>query len=123
MTKYLIAILVAFASTYANADCFESAARNQKVDPLVLRAIAAVESGNNKSAVHRNRNGTVDLGTMQINSIHLRELNRYGVKRKDLMNECKNIYTGAWLLRRKMDAHGNNWKAVGAYLDNAAREG
>ncbi|SOE87983.1 Transglycosylase SLT domain-containing protein [Caballeronia arationis] len=112
---YLALLILAFASTTCHADCFDAAAKVHHVSPTVLRAIAKVESGNDPRAVNRNRNGTVDLGMMQINSIHLRELKKYGVKRKDLMNECKNIYTGAWLLRRKMDAHGNNWKAVGAY--------
>jgi soluble lytic murein transglycosylase-like protein len=112
---YFALLVLAFASTTCRADCFDAAAKQHHVSPTVLRAIAEVESGNNPHAVNRNRNGTVDLGMMQINSIHLRELRKHGVKRRDLMNECKNIYTGAWLLRRKIDEHGNNWKAVGAY--------
>jgi soluble lytic murein transglycosylase-like protein len=111
----LIAVFALFASVTCHADCFDAAARYQRVSPKVLRAIAAVESGNNKNALHRNRNGTVDLGVMQINSIHLRELNKHGIHRRDLMNSCKNIYTGAWLLRQKMDRYGNTWKAIGSY--------
>jgi len=42
-------------------------------------------------------------------------LKKYGVHRADLMNECKNIYTAAYLLRRKMQLHGNTWVAVGSY--------
>jgi soluble lytic murein transglycosylase-like protein len=37
------------------------------------------------------------------------------VHRADLMNECKNIYTAAYLLKQKMKVHGNTWVAVGSY--------
>ena len=111
----ILLAVFAFASPACRADCFNAAAKYQHVNPEVLRAIAKVESRDNPHAVNRNRNGTVDFGLMQINSVHLRELNRYGIHRRDLMNECKNIYTAAWLLRQKMDQHGNTWQAIGAY--------
>jgi soluble lytic murein transglycosylase-like protein len=111
----LITTLALFTAVTCHADCFDAAAKYQRVSPTVLRAIAQVESQNNPHAINRNRNGTVDLGVMQINSIHLRELNKYGIHRRDLMNSCKNIYTGAWLLRQKVDRYGNTWKAIGSY--------
>lgn len=104
------------------ADCFDSAAHYQKVDPMILRGIATVESHDNPHAINRNKNGTVDYGMMQINSIHLKELKKYGVHRADLMVACKNIYTGAWILRRKINIHGNNWVAVGAYHSETPSE-
>jgi hypothetical protein len=33
---------------------------------------------------------------MQINSIHLGALSRYGITRDELMAPCKNIYIAAW---------------------------
>jgi len=104
-----------FASANAHADCFDEAARYQKVNPLILRAIAWQESRNRPSALNKNTNGSVDYGLMQINSVHLSTLSRYGIDRDTLMEPCKNVYIAAWHLRRKMNRYGNTWQAVGAY--------
>ncbi|MEX3924007.1 lytic transglycosylase domain-containing protein [Paraburkholderia sp. BR10936] len=92
------------------------------MNPLVLRGIAAHESNNNPKAVHRNKNGTVDYGMMQINSVNLKELNKYGIHRRDLMDECKSIYAGAFLLKQKMVKHGNTTTAIGAYHSESPKE-
>ncbi|HDR9834213.1 TPA: lytic transglycosylase domain-containing protein [Burkholderia multivorans] len=104
-----------FASANAHADCFDEAARYQKVNPLILRAIAWQESRNRPSALNKNTNGSVDYGLMQINSVHLSTLSRYGIDRNTLMEPCKNVYIAAWHLRQKMNRYGNTWQAVGAY--------
>ncbi|MBR7895499.1 lytic transglycosylase domain-containing protein [Burkholderia multivorans] len=104
-----------FASANAHADCFDEAARYQKVNPLILRAIAWQESRNRPSALNKNTNGSVDYGLMQINSVHLSALSRYGIDRDTLMEPCKNVYIAAWHLRQKMNRYGNTWQAVGAY--------
>ncbi|MBU9556115.1 lytic transglycosylase domain-containing protein [Burkholderia multivorans] len=104
-----------FASANARADCFDEAARYQKVNPLILRAIAWQESRNRPSALNKNTNGSVDYGLMQINSVHLSTLSRYGIDRDTLMEPCKNVYIAAWHLRQKMNRYGNTWQAVGAY--------
>ncbi|WP_413187720.1 lytic transglycosylase domain-containing protein [Paraburkholderia sacchari] len=108
-------MLAAFASAPARADCFDEAARYQKVNPLILRAIAWQESHNTPDALNRNTNGSVDYGVMQINSIHLPALARYGISSSTLMQPCKNVYIAAWHLRQKMNKYGNTWAAVGAY--------
>jgi lysozyme-related protein Hpa2 len=114
----LIALMFMF-SGMAYADCFDEAAAYQHVNPTILRGIRIVENAEgNPYAVGRNKNGSVDLGMMQINSIHLPELKKFKIHRRDLMNSCKNIYVAAWLLRRQMDRHGNNWVAVGGYHSN-----
>ncbi|WP_028220073.1 lytic transglycosylase domain-containing protein [Paraburkholderia oxyphila] len=108
--------LAAFcASAPARADCFDEAARYQKVNPLILRAIAWQESHNTPDALHRNANGSVDYGVMQINSVHLPTLAQYGISSSTLMQPCKNVYIAAWHLRQKMNKYGNTWAAVGAY--------
>ncbi|BDD79693.1 hypothetical protein [Burkholderia phage FLC9] len=110
-------------SGVARADCFDEAAAYQHVNPTVLRGIRMVENAQaDPRAIGRNKNGSVDLGMMQINSIHLPELKKYKIRRRDLMNSCKNIYVAAWLLRRQMDRHGNNWVAVGGYHSNTPKE-
>jgi soluble lytic murein transglycosylase-like protein len=104
-----------FASTGAQADCFDEAARYQKVNPLILRAIAWQESHNTPDALHKNENGSTDYGLMQINSVHLPKLAQYGISSETLMEPCKNVYIAAWHLRQKMNKYGNTWEAVGAY--------
>ncbi len=102
-------------STPAHADCYDEAAKYQKVNPLILRAIAWQESHNTPDAINRNANGSVDYGIMQINSIHLSRLAQYGITKDTLMQPCKNVYIAAWHLRQKMNKFGNTWAAVGAY--------
>lgn len=104
-----------FASAPARADCYDEAAKYQKVNPLVLRAIAWQESHNRPEALNKNANGSTDYGLMQINSIHLPTLSRYGITKDTLMEPCKSVYIAAWHLRRKMDKYGNTWQAIGAY--------
>ncbi|MDF3839043.1 lytic transglycosylase domain-containing protein [Cupriavidus basilensis] len=107
--------LLAAAGAPARADCFEAAGVYHGVNPVILRAIAWQESRFRPDAVNRNANQSVDMGLMQINSIHLPELKRYGVDAKTLYDGCASIYVGAWHLRRKMNKYGNSWAAVGAY--------
>lgn len=99
----------------ALADCFDEAARYHKVNPWILRAIAAVESGFRPATVVGNTNGTLDRGMTGINSVHLPELSRYGVTTGDLMDGCKSVYLAGWHLRRKINEGGNTWESVGAY--------
>lgn len=99
----------------ADTDCFTAAAEYQSVNPLILRAIAWQESRDAPDALHRNRNGSVDYGLMQINSIHLPVLAQYGISRDKLMEPCASVFIAAWHLRQKMDKYGNSWAAVGAY--------
>ena len=110
-----VVLALASASTLAHADCFDEAARYQKVNPLILRAIAWQESHNRPDAVHRNANGSIDYGVMQINSVHLPVLSQYGISSSTLMEPCKNVYIAAWHLRQKMNKYGNTWAAIGAY--------
>jgi soluble lytic murein transglycosylase-like protein len=96
-------------------DCISRAAAQHQVSPYVLRAIAWNESHMRAQAVGRNRNGTRDLGAMQINSSHLPRLRQYGLDEQALMEPCTNAFVGAWLLREQIDRFGNTWRAVGAY--------
>lgn len=99
----------------ADDDCFVQAGNYQGVNPWILRAIAWFESKGNPSAVHRNADGSVDIGQAQINSIHFGELRRYGVPPSALKDACVNTYVAAWMLKQKMIEHGNTWQAIGAY--------
>ena len=111
----LILLFQNFLALGAWADCFDQAAQYQGVNPYVLRAIAWQESRGHPEALHHDLNGTIDYGQMQINSVHLPFLSRYGVTSHALMDACTSVYVGAWHLRRMMDKYGNTWVAVGAY--------
>ncbi|KER65912.1 lytic transglycosylase [Burkholderia cepacia] len=110
-----VAVLFSCLTPCAFADCFDAAANYQGVSAYVLRAIAWVESRGNPAAEHRNGNGSIDIGELQINSIHLRELAGFGIDAQSLRDECVNIYVAAWHLKKQMLKHGNTWDAVGAY--------
>ena len=116
----LCAAAVTLAARPAFA-CWVQAGERYGVNPWLLRAIAEVESSLNPAATnlgHYRQDGTYDIGLMQINSGLLPALSKYGITRQDLYNPCTSIYVGAWVLRQKINAYGNTWKAVGAY--NAA---
>lgn len=96
-------------------DCVTQAATHHSVSPWVLRAIIQVESSFNPNALNKNNNGTVDVGIAQINSMHFKELGKYGIGQRDLMNGCVSSYVAAWHLKKQINAYGNTWFAVGAY--------
>lgn len=95
--------------------CFEQAGTRYGVSPLILQAIAQQESGMNPRAMNRNRNGTRDIGIMQINSSWLGFLARYHIREADLLDACTNIHVGAWILGSNFQRMGVSWEAVGAY--------
>ena len=100
------------------ATCYEAAAQRHGVNAQLLRAIARVESSENPGALNINRQfrqPNEDIGLMQINSVWLPELNRYGIERQHLFDACLNAHVGAWILARQMRKFGNTWTAVGAY--------
>jgi soluble lytic murein transglycosylase-like protein len=96
-------------------DCFEQAGTYQGVNPLVLRAVAWRESKGDAAAVNRNANGSIDVGQLQINSIHFPDLARQGIPHRALTDPCVNVYVAAWLMKQKMVKYGNTWRAIGAY--------
>lgn len=104
--------LIATVTTPAHAFCFAEAGDRYGVSPLVLWAITKAESDFNSGAVNYNKNGSIDVGLMQINSIHAKQLG----KTWDLLfDPCTNVMTGAWVLRQCVDQYGNTWEAIGCY--------
>ncbi|WP_245803925.1 lytic transglycosylase domain-containing protein [Geothermobacter hydrogeniphilus] len=74
--------------------------------------MAKAESNFGSAAPNHNRNGTVDIGLMQINSIWLDQL---GPTWDYLFDPCTNIMTGAWILSRCIQDYSYTWRAVGCY--------
>lgn len=96
--------------------CFARYEQAKDLPPGVLRAIARVESGLNPLAVNAaNRNGTTDMGLMQINSIHIPRLQAKGWTAASWWNPCKSIAAGAGVLRAGFDAGGGIIQALSRY--------
>lgn len=102
----------------AFADCIDDAAAFHHVNASLVRAIAMQESGMVPTSVGQNRDGSRDIGLMQINSRWLPTLARYGVTEQGLFDACTNAYVGTWILAQNIQRMGASWEAVGAY--NAA---
>ena len=99
--------------------CWEQAAARYGVQPALLYAIAKTESNLDPRALSRpNRDGSYDIGLMQINSRWLPLLASRGIQEAQLFDACTNLQVGAWILAGNLRRMGNSWNAVGAY--NAA---
>lgn len=108
MTKVLAACLLLAAQTYS-------------VPPAVLVGILQVEGGRIGQAVGPNKNGSYDLGPMQINTIWLPKLAKYwGVNQATAKkwvrdDPCTNMGVSAWILRRHMNETGSLSRAIAYY--------
>ena len=112
--KRVLVILVALLSPLnAYPYCFEEAAIEYGVNPIVLQAISKVESGYRINAVHTNKNGSEDRGHMQINDYWTRYL---GAGWSYLTQDpCYCTKVGAWILKQCMNRYGNTWNAIACY--------
>lgn len=96
--------------------CFAIVGHYYHINPLLLRAIAKKESHFDPHATNRNRNGSWDIGLMQINSGWLPVLARAGIDARRLIQDpCVNIAVGGLILHQNIQQYGMSWKAVGAY--------
>lgn len=101
----------------AGWQCWADASARYNVPVDLLYAIARVETGNRHNLVSPpNKNGSYDIGLMQINSSHLARLAKLGITKKDLLEKpCVNLHVGAWILSDAIARHGYTWIAIGAY--------
>lgn len=114
----LFVILVAMSAATANAqdrDCWAQAGVRYGVPPTVLVAIARTESNLNPRAINRNRDGSFDIGLMQINSQWWPTLAKFGIAPAHLWDTCTSIHVGAWILSGNLRTTADIWTAVGAY--------
>jgi soluble lytic murein transglycosylase-like protein len=101
--------------TTPSEQCIVPASTYHTVNPYVLRSILSVESGLKSSALGKNRNGSVDIGIGQINSIHLKELAKFGIGPTHLQDACIGTYVAAWHLKKAIAERGNTWEGVASY--------
>lgn len=116
MYRCFLALATSLWISTAAANCWQVAASRYHIDPLLLYAIAKVESNLNPSARIVNRDGSYDIGLMQINSRHLSTLARFGITEQQLLSQpCTSVIVGAWVLAGFIREKGYSWHAVGAY--------
>ena len=95
--------------------CWQTAAERYSIHEDILYAIALTESAMDAHAINHNRNKSVDVGLMQINSRWFPQLVEMGIQPGDLWDRCTNIHVGAWILAGYIRRFGYNWRAIGAY--------
>ncbi|AHM72774.1 lytic transglycosylase domain-containing protein [Yersinia hibernica] len=97
-------------------DCIAEAAQCFQINPLVIKAIIWQESKNRQQAINRNKNSTVDVGIMQINTVHFAALKALGIDETLLHeNSCANVFSGTWVLKQNIERYGYTWDGIGNY--------
>lgn len=96
---------------------FQAAAQRYAIDPIILVAVAKVESNFDQDARNINKDGSIDVGVLQINRRYwegpLREI---GIDWRAVERSADvNIHVGAWILSQAFERVGVSWQAVGAY--------
>ncbi|HBC1012729.1 TPA: lytic transglycosylase domain-containing protein [Escherichia coli] len=103
--------------------CLLSASQANHIEPELLVSVISVEGGYSGLA-SKNKNGTEDLGIMQINtgawlklvsdSFFSGDRSKAYIKLRD--DGCFNMYVGAWILGAAIRTEGGNvWEGVGRY--------
>jgi hypothetical protein len=116
LKKSLLTLLLLAVSYNAQAFCWMEASDMYGIPVEVLIVIAQNESSLNPKARNTsNKNGTYDIGLMQINSAWLPTLKKFGISEETLNDPCVNLKVGAWVLANNAKVFGWNWTAIGAY--------
>ncbi len=112
----------------AFAACLLLAAQNYAVPPAALVGIYHVEGGKVGQQV-RNKNGSYDLGPMQINTIWIPELaKKWGVSEAHAKkwvrdDACTNVGVSAWILRGHLNETHNLKEAIAHYHSRTPKYG
>jgi soluble lytic murein transglycosylase-like protein len=94
--------------------CINHAAITYHVPAKLIISVIEIEGGRNGMAI-KNKNGTYDLGVMQVNSIWVPKIKYFGITKQDLQfNPCTNVTVGSWILAKGM-ATANGWQGIGNY--------
>lgn len=120
--SFLLFIIIFFAGiVQAHAgdemiSCCIDAAVEFNVPADILLAIAEIEGGR-PGTLSRNKNGTVDIGPMQFNSVYLRDLEKHGVTPEMVNAEgCYPYRLAAWRIRQHLDNdNGDIFKKAANY--------
>lgn len=105
-------------------ECINQAAVQYQVPAKTIISILNTEGGKN-GLEHKNTNGSIDYGSMQINSVWLPVLEKYGISKEALRDDpCANVEVGTWILSQAI-AEGTlhdkpYWESVADYHSKTA---
>jgi hypothetical protein len=97
--------------------CVYQASQEYSLPPRGLIALWLTEGGR-QGTQSKNKNGTIDYGPMQINTVWLKRLAKdFGVTANMLTHDfCFSVRAGAYILRYEINqAGGSFWDGVGHY--------
>ncbi len=101
-------------------ECINQAAIAYHVPATLILSVLAIEGGA-VGLASANKNGTVDYGPMQINSIWLSKIRLYGYTSHQLQYDpCVNVKVGAWILSQNIANASTAWRGVGSYHSHTA---
>jgi hypothetical protein len=97
-------------------ECSVLAANHYRIPPLVLLAVAELEGGKPGQKV-RNSDGTYDYGTMQINTVSLMDLRKYGINEHHVLAKgCYPYYLAGWRIAGHLqNDEGDIWQRAANY--------
>lgn len=95
-------------------ECIVEAAERYAVPVRLIYSILRVEGGKVGQKVY-NKNGSYDMGPMQINSVWIPTFSSYVSPTEILYDGCVNVLVGTWLLRSHINLAGDFWQGVGNY--------
>ncbi|MCK6418772.1 MAG: lytic transglycosylase domain-containing protein [Alphaproteobacteria bacterium] len=108
------------SATKILAACMMLAAQTYDLPPAVLVGIYKAEGGQPGMEM-KNKNGTYDLGPMQINTTWIPQLaEKWDVSRDTARtwvrdDVCTNVGVAAWILRSHLEETGNITQAIAHY--------
>ena len=118
---------VALACPLTYSDCLFDVEAAYGLPSGLLSAVAVVE-GAGEGYAHRNANGTVDMGLMQVNTVHWPRIDDLLDGRASpwhaIYSRCYSAALGGWVLAHKLRDAGDLptpddfWLSVGAYYSN-----
>jgi len=97
-------------------ECVAEVSRRYQIPVALLGGVLAQERGRLGQS-SPNKNGSWDLGPMQVNSAWLKFFAPYAITEHRLKHDgCANLAVGAWIIRYEQGrAKGGLWQAVGRY--------
>jgi len=112
----LLAVEALPVSQPITIECVAEVSRRYQIPVALLGGVLAQERGRLGQS-SPNKNGSWDLGPMQVNSAWLKFFAPYAITEHRLKHDgCANLAVGAWIIRYEQGrAKGGLWQAVGRY--------
>lgn len=103
------------ASSLSPQQCARLASKAFGV-PLAVILVVMEQEGGQVGQEVVNKDGSVDMGPMQINSSWLPTLAGFHITREQVRDDaCVNVYVGTWLLHRLLLEHKSVGEAIANY--------